>query len=235
MADFNRSVFVEEHHRHGFPDDIASSHHNAFFARGRNSVAVQKFHNSCGGAGQKAVITAHYMSDVFRMEGINVFFRRNAGKGFFAVKTFRKRHLEKDSVDINSCGIGIEDIFQHLLGDILRKGHNFACNADFLAGFCLVADINLRSRVFTNKNNRKGGSSFCFGDHFFDFFPEFRADFRRNFLSVNYRCHLRFPPFLPFLRKFFRSRFYNPIFRRKQAFPFRFRQKLQAIPDAIRI
>ena len=191
MTDFHRSVFVQKHHCHGFTNNIASSDNNAFFARRRNSVAVQKFHNARRGTGQKAVISAHNMSHVFRMECVHVFFRRNTRQCFFTVKALWQRHLHKNTVYIHPCRIGFYDKFQHLLSNICRKGNHFACYAYFFTGFCLVANVNLRSRVFSHKNNCKSRSSFGFCHHFFCFFFKLRPNFRRNFFTVNYRCHIK--------------------------------------------
>ena len=138
---------MKEHHRHRLSDYVASSDNYALLAGNINIIAANELHYSRRSTGQKAVVPAHNMPHVVRVERVHVLFRGDAFKGFYRVKTLRKWHLEKYSVNVPALGKGVYYIFKALLAHVFAEGIDFAQYPHVLTCALFIADVNLRRGV----------------------------------------------------------------------------------------
>ena len=74
VADGHGGVAVEEEHCHGFANDVAASNNHAVCAVEVNASAVDQFHDTGRGAGEKLVVADHNASHIHGVKCIHVHF-----------------------------------------------------------------------------------------------------------------------------------------------------------------
>ena len=92
------------------------------------------------------------------------------------VDLLRQRQLHQDAVD-GRVAVQPVDQSQKFLGRGLgRRAMKLAGNAGLLAGFLLVADIDLAGRVLAHQHGRQAGRHAGLGDERRRFLGDFRPD-----------------------------------------------------------
>jgi len=118
VTDCNSAVFVEKKHRLRFTHDVTASHNNALLTAYFNTCQADKLHYTCGCAGEKVKISYHDFTHVYRVECIDILFRKNTQKHLFTVNALGKRKLYENTVNIGSAVQLINKLEQFLLGSL---------------------------------------------------------------------------------------------------------------------
>ena len=168
----HRGIGVQQQHGHRFADDVAASHHHGIFASHLDAAAPQDLHATGRCAGDQAGTLGGEIAHVDGMKSIHVFFRRHRQQHALGINLRRKRQLHQDAVNLRAL-IQIADHRQQLFGgDGIAGRDGFAVNAQTLAGFRFIANVNLGSRIASREDGSQAGPQALRGQ---------RADFLRNF------------------------------------------------------
>ncbi|MNC33920.1 hypothetical protein D3C75_823310 [compost metagenome] len=100
------------------------------------------------------------------MEAVNILLHSDSINDRFLLNMLRKRQLDKNSVNVVTAVQISHKREQLFLASRSSQSVHFGMEAQFYAGFLFIADIDLRSRIFTDKHDSKTGLHAAFGQLF---------------------------------------------------------------------
>ena len=96
------------------------------------------------------------IADVEGVEAVDVLIGRDGEEDAVGVDVRRQGHLDEDAVDVGAAVEAFDDGEQFVGGDGGGRRDLFAEDAEFVAGFDLAADVDLRRRDRRRRGRRRG-------------------------------------------------------------------------------
>src|SRR5438270_2195432 len=117
------------------------------------------------------------------MEAVYIFFRTHRQQNAFRIDLLGKRELDENTVDLVTPVQVVDQLEQLVRADVIFRRELLAVDAQLFAGFYLVANVDLRTRIVADQNDRQSRPGACLGEppHFRD---EFSLDVVRDLGSV---------------------------------------------------
>ena len=155
VADRHRRMLGEKQHRHGLPDDLASSDDDGLLALELHTMLGEHHHHPRRRRRHEERLAEKEEPCVRRMEPVDVFRRVDRAKNLRLVHVLRERKLDENPVDVVvnvQLGDEIEDLVLRRVG---REAMVARVDACLVRGLVLAADVDVRSGVISDEDRRE--------------------------------------------------------------------------------